>query len=109
LGGPGCVASSRRCLRRVDRGFTNVDLGTVGGHRIVVLPQNWTVKTQSAKAGTQMAANAKVVLGCARIGGNRWPWSRALEASTPLAADSADHTTPAQANSGLSKSGGGLE
>ena len=53
------------------QGFTNVDLGTVDGHRIVVLPQNWTVKTQSAKAGTRLAANAKIVLGCARIGRTR--------------------------------------
>ena len=53
------------------QGFTNVDLGTVDGHRIVVLPQNWTVKTQSAKAGSRLAADAKIVLGCARIGGGR--------------------------------------
>ncbi|MDY7086904.1 MAG: universal stress protein [Actinomycetota bacterium] len=54
------------------QGFTNVDLGTVDGHRVVVLPQNWTVKTQSAKAGTRMATDAKIVLGCARIGDTRW-------------------------------------
>lgn len=53
-------------------GFTNIDLGTVDGRRVVVLPQNWTVKTQSAKAGTRLAADAKIVLGCARIGGSRW-------------------------------------
>lgn len=51
-------------------GLTNVDLGTVDRHKVVVLPQNWTVKTQSAKPGTRLAPNAKIVLGCARIGGN---------------------------------------
>lgn len=51
-------------------GFTNIDLGTVDKHHVVVLPQNWTVKAQSAKAGTRLAPNAKIVLGCARIGGN---------------------------------------
>lgn len=54
-------------------GFTNIDLGTVDGRRIVVLPQNWTVKTQSAKPGERLALDAKIVLGCARIGGTRWP------------------------------------
>jgi hypothetical protein len=53
-------------------GFTNIDLGTVDGHKVVVLPQNWTVKAQSAKAGTRLAPNAKIVLGCARIGGSHW-------------------------------------
>jgi len=54
-------------------GFTNVDLGTVDGRRVVVLPQNWTVKAQSAKAGTRLTPDAKIVLGCARSGGTRWP------------------------------------
>ena len=49
-------------------GFTNVDLGTVDGHRIVVLPQNWTVRQQSAAPGERLAADAKIVLGCARNG-----------------------------------------
>ena len=57
-------------LRKV--GFTNIDLGTVDGRRVVVLPQNWTVKAQSAKAGSRLAPDAKIVLGCARIGGVRW-------------------------------------
>jgi hypothetical protein len=52
-------------------GFTNIDLGTVDGRRVVLLPQNWTVKAQSAKAGARMAPDAKIVLGCARIGGAR--------------------------------------
>src|SRR2546426_183497 len=47
-------------------GFTNVDLGTVDGHKFVALPQNWTVKTQSAKAGDRLPQDAKIVLGCAR-------------------------------------------
>jgi PASTA domain len=49
-------------------GFTNIDLGTVDGRRVVLLPQNWTVKAQSAKAGSHLAPDAKIVLGCARIG-----------------------------------------
>jgi hypothetical protein len=57
-------------LRKV--GFTNIDLGTVDGRRVVVLPQNWTVKAQSAKAGSRLAPDTKIVLGCARIGGVRW-------------------------------------
>jgi ABC-type uncharacterized transport system auxiliary subunit len=47
-------------------GFTNVDLGTVDGHRVVILPQNWTVKTQSAPPGTHLKSDTKIVLGCAR-------------------------------------------
>ena len=53
-------------------GFTNIDLGTVDGRRVVVLPQNWTVKAQSAKAGSRLAPDAKIVLGCARVGVIRW-------------------------------------
>jgi hypothetical protein len=47
-------------------GFKNVDLGTVDGHEFVLLPQNWTVKTQSARPGDKIAADAKLVLGFAR-------------------------------------------
>ncbi|MFI7542278.1 hypothetical protein [Actinoplanes sp. NPDC049599] len=62
-------------LDRLDKiGFTDVDLGTVDGRRAVVLPQNWTVRTQSAKPGSRLEPDAKIVLGCARIGGTRWPW-----------------------------------
>src|SRR5512138_3927794 len=32
-------------------GFTNIDFGTVDGRPVVVLPENWTVKTQSAQPG----------------------------------------------------------
>lgn len=53
-------------------GFKNIDLGTVDGHHVVVLPQNWTVKAQSAKSGSRLAPDAKIVLGCARIGGSKW-------------------------------------
>lgn len=61
------------------KGFTDIDLGTVDGHRIVVLPQNWTVQAQSAGPGTRIAADTKIVLGCARIGADhhRWPLARA--------------------------------
>lgn len=47
-------------------GFTNIQFGTVDGHSFVALPQNWTVKTQSAKAGTQVMSDTVVVLGCAK-------------------------------------------
>ena len=49
-------------------GLTNIDLGTVDGHRLVILPQNWTVRTQSAAPGERLTADAKIVLGCARNG-----------------------------------------
>jgi beta-lactam-binding protein with PASTA domain len=49
-------------------GFTNVGFGTVDGRAMVVLPENWTVKTQSAQPGDHLPANAKIVLGCARNG-----------------------------------------
>jgi PASTA domain len=49
-------------------GLKNVDLGTVDGHEFVVLPQNWTVRTQSAQPGDRIAADTKVVLGCSRNG-----------------------------------------
>jgi hypothetical protein len=52
-------------------GFNNIDLGTVDGHHVVVLPQNWTVKAQSARSGSRLAPDAKIVLGCARIGGHK--------------------------------------
>lgn len=53
-------------------GFTDIDLGTVDGHSVVVLPQNWIVKDQSAKPGERLPADAKIVLGCARIGDRGW-------------------------------------
>jgi beta-lactam-binding protein with PASTA domain len=53
-------------------GFRNIDLGTVDGHHVVVLPQNWTVRAQSAKSGAHLAPDAKIVLGCARIGDHKW-------------------------------------
>jgi hypothetical protein len=49
-------------------GFTDIDLGTVDGRLLVLLPANWTVKTQSAVPGTRLAADAKIVLGCSRNG-----------------------------------------
>ena len=52
-------------------GFKNIDLGTVDGHHVVILPQNWTVKAQSARPGSRLAPDAKIVLGCARIGGDK--------------------------------------
>jgi hypothetical protein len=58
------VATDR--LKKI--GFTNIDLGTVDGHEFVVLPQNWTVRTQSAAPGDKLTGDAKIVLGCARNG-----------------------------------------
>lgn len=58
-------------------GFTDIDLGTVDGRSVVVLPQNWIVKAQSAKPGERLPANAKIVLGCARIGERHWPFPAA--------------------------------
>jgi hypothetical protein len=49
-------------------GLKNIDLGTVDGHEFVVLPQNWTVRTQSARPGEKLTPDAKIVLGCARNG-----------------------------------------
>ena len=49
-------------------GFTDVDLGTVDGRAMVILPQNWTVQAQSAKPGDRLAPDAKIVLGCVRNG-----------------------------------------
>ncbi|HET8658649.1 MAG TPA: PASTA domain-containing protein [Micromonosporaceae bacterium] len=56
-------------------GFTDIDLGTVDGRSVVVLPQNWVVKDQSAKPGERLPADAKIVLGCARIGERNWPFT----------------------------------
>jgi hypothetical protein len=47
-------------------GFTNVDLSPVDGHDFVLLPQDWTVKSQTAKAGSQLMADAVIVLGVAK-------------------------------------------
>jgi hypothetical protein len=49
-------------------GFTNVGFGTVDGRPAVLVPENWTVRAQSAQPGEHLAADAKIVLGCARNG-----------------------------------------
>jgi hypothetical protein len=49
-------------------GFTNITFGTVDGRMVVILPQNWTVKTQSAQPDERLAADTKIVLGCVRNG-----------------------------------------
>ena len=64
------AAVARAALHKL--GLKNIDLGTVDGHKFVVLAQNWTVKAQSAKPGTRLEPDAKIVLGCARIGGRSW-------------------------------------
>lgn len=50
-------------------GFTNIDFGTqdpVEG--FVVLPENWTVKKQSAKPGRKILADTLIVLTCTKTG-----------------------------------------
>ena len=47
-------------------GFTNIDLGTVDGRAAVILPQNWTVRTQSTPPGDRLGKDDKIALGCAR-------------------------------------------
>ena len=71
-------------------GFTDIDLGTTDGHRMIILPQNWTVTTQSAKPGERLRADTKIVLGCARIGPTRAAVARA--ATGPQYPDSAGPT-----------------
>lgn len=56
-------------------GFTDIELGTVDGRPVVVLPQNWTVNEQSAKPGDLLAPDAKIVLGCARNDDGHWPFT----------------------------------
>lgn len=50
-------------------GFKHVQLGSKDtDNRVVILPQNWTVTTQSAAAGTQVATDTLIVLGCTKHG-----------------------------------------
>jgi hypothetical protein len=49
-------------------GFTNIAFGTVDGRMVVILPQNWTVKTQSAQPDERLTVDTKIVLGCVRNG-----------------------------------------
>lgn len=58
------AAVAEDTLRKL--GFTNIDLGTVDGRPMGLLPQNWTVKTQSARPGEKLTPDAKIVLGCVR-------------------------------------------
>ncbi|WP_306208448.1 PASTA domain-containing protein [Actinoplanes sp. RD1] len=46
-------------------GFTNVSLGT-RNDSWVVLPESWTVLTQSAAPGRRLATDALIVLFCSR-------------------------------------------
>ena len=64
LGQNAAVAEDK--LRKL--GFTNITFGTVDGRMVVILPQNWTVKTQSAQPNELLAADVKIVLGCVRNG-----------------------------------------
>jgi hypothetical protein len=47
-------------------GFKDIRFGTVDGRAFVVLPQNWTVKTQSEKAGSHIPPGTQITLGCAK-------------------------------------------
>jgi hypothetical protein len=48
-------------------GFKNVELGSKDAdNQVVILPENWTVTTQSAAAGTQVATDTLIVLGCTK-------------------------------------------
>lgn len=50
-------------------GFTNIRLGTQDDlDDWVVLPENWTVKKQSAKAGRKMPVDTLIVLTCTKLG-----------------------------------------
>ncbi|GAA5201703.1 hypothetical protein GCM10023322_82210 [Rugosimonospora acidiphila] len=47
-------------------GFSNVDLNTVDGHIIVLIPEHWTVQTQTPPPGQIRQPRTKIVLGCAK-------------------------------------------
>jgi beta-lactam-binding protein with PASTA domain len=48
-------------------GFTRIEYGSADdGDVVVLLPQNWTVKTQSPKAGEQVSTGDLVVLTCTK-------------------------------------------
>src|SRR5262245_44330159 len=60
------AAVARDQLTRL--GFRHIEFGTVDGHKLIILPQNWTVTTQSARKGDKLPADALIVLGCTRNG-----------------------------------------
>jgi hypothetical protein len=47
-------------------GFTNIDLGTVDGNIVVLVPEHWTVRTQTPPPGQLRQHGTKIVLGCAK-------------------------------------------
>ena len=48
-------------------GFTKIEYGSADGDdAVVLLPQNWTVKAQSPKAGAQVSTGDLVVLTCTK-------------------------------------------
>lgn len=48
-------------------GFKDVELGSKDAdNRIVILPENWTVTTQSTAAGSQVLTDVLIVLGCTK-------------------------------------------
>ncbi|KAB1927677.1 PASTA domain-containing protein [Micromonospora sp. ALFpr18c] len=50
-------------------GITNIKLGSQDEFdTLVILPENWTVKKQSQKAGAKVAQDELVVLTCTKTG-----------------------------------------
>lgn len=47
-------------------GFKNIDLNTVDGHIVVLIPEHWTVATQTPPAGQRRQHGSKIVLGCVK-------------------------------------------
>ncbi|GIH14548.1 PASTA domain-containing protein [Rugosimonospora africana] len=47
-------------------GFHNIDLNTVDGHIVVLIPEHWTVARQTPPAGQMRQHGSKIVLGCVK-------------------------------------------
>jgi hypothetical protein len=61
------AAVAKDALERL--GFTNIEFGSADKNDTwVVLPQNWTVKKQSAAAGKKLPLDALIVLTCTKQG-----------------------------------------
>jgi hypothetical protein len=58
------AATALNTLRSL--GFTNIDLGTVDGNIVVLIPEHWTVATQTPPPGQLRQRGSKIVLGCAK-------------------------------------------
>ncbi|MEV0217839.1 hypothetical protein, partial [Micromonospora sp. NPDC050695] len=61
------AAGAQDKLKRL--GITNIKLGSQDEFdTLVILPENWTVKKQSQKAGAKVALDELVVLTCTKTG-----------------------------------------